>query len=187
MDELKMKHLLARHTTRDMDKLELTRRVQSEHLFVNVDEAIDYLGHLVSNKSFNPDDMFFMSFKRSPILVINIVDEAVCSIIYEIYQQIYRKDNDMLAYIRNRITEFRDELMNKVARDDKDNWPYYDDLFTMFMMLDFLSFPVYHREESLPHQVSYAYYSLMCTMYKTARPYDTYCLKLHTYYESKKK
>ena len=45
--------------------------------------------------------------------------------------------------------------------------------------------PVYHKEETLCGQMSYAYYKHMYTLYNLARPKDDYFSDLAYYYEKK--
>lgn len=186
MDKLKLKELLARHTTTDMDKLEFARRISAEHLFQSIDECLDYMAKLMSFVSMNPDDpdgATMDTFKDSPVLFINIMDEAICSLIYEIYRQMEDINQDFLAYIRIKIEALGDTLINTEYSGD---YVYIrTQLHAVVMLLSFLATPVYHKEESIQSQLSYAYYQLMYTMYSLAKPSDEYFVTLANYYLEK--
>ena len=187
MDELKLKHLLARHTVYDIDKLEFSRRIASEHLFQSVDECIDYLYKVIKKTPINPDDpngICTSTFKSSPILVINIIDEAICTLIYEICQQIHGEDQDFVMYINHRL----DELIRYFVQ----NRPDYDEminasLLMMLVMVKCLSVPVPHRQETAMSMISQEYYHLMKCLYENAQPRCEYFNKLTAYYKLKSK
>lgn len=186
MDKLKLKELLARHTTTDMDKLEFARRISAEHLFQSIDECLNYIAKLMSFVSMNPDDpdgTTMDTFKDSPVLFINIMDEAICSLIYDIYHQMEDINQDFLAYIRTKIEALGDTLINTEYSGD---YVYIrTQLHAVVMLLSFLATPVYHKEESIQSQLSYAYYQLMYTMYSLAKPSDEYFVTLANYYLEK--
>ena len=186
MNELKLKELLARHSTRDIDKLEFLYRIRTEHLFQSVDECMEYLTKMATFVSINPCDPICSdsnTFKSSPVLAINVIDEAVCSLIYEIYEQIYHGDPDFLSYITHRVEELMNTILN--TKYPKEYIQIQSDLYAMLMLIKFLSMPVYHKEETLCGQMSYAYYKLMYTLYNLARPKDDYFSDLAYYYEKK--
>lgn len=188
MDELKLKHLLSRRfAVIDNDRLLLQNRIKSEHLFISVEESLEYLYTIIREKPLNPDDPFFISYKENPLLVINIVDEAIVSMIYEIYQQIYRKDESMLSAYRNQIEAFYFELQNKADGVDMSNYEYryYHSLLVLLIRIMYLCVPDNERskrEETRPYQLSYSYYVLMYTFYNNAKPKDSYFGMLEHYY-----
>lgn len=186
MNELKLKELLARHTTTDMDKLELARRINSEHLFQSVDECVEYLAKMMTFVSVNPDDPKgpnMNTFKDCPILAINTIDEAICSLIYEIYQQMNHADQDFLAYIRNRIDELQKTIIDTIY-DVEFMYIQYA-VYDMLMLISYLSIPVYHKQETMHSRLYYGYYKMMYTMYALAKPRDEYFEKLTKYYAEK--
>ena len=187
MDELKLKHLLSRRfAVIDNDRLWFQNRIKSEHLFVSVDECLEYLYAIIHEKSFNPDDPFFISYKDSPLLVINVVDEAIVSMVYEIYQQIDRQDESTLAYYRDKIEEFYFTLQNIADGINKTNYEYryYHSLLVLLTHILYLCTPTIKREEIRPYRLSYSYYLLMYTLYDNAKPEDSYFGMLrHYYYE----
>lgn len=186
MDEVKLSTLLARHSCYDMDKLEFTRRIASEHFFNSIDDCINYMEKMIIFENLNSDDpngIYMNSFEQSPILIINVIDEAVCSMVYEINLQIYRKNLDFLAYIKHRVEGIAYTLSNT-------KWPekygaIKSALYGMLMLISFHSSPIPHREEILNSQVSYGYYQLMYTLYSCARPKSDYFSKLTAYYKLK--
>ena len=186
MNELKLQELLARHTTTDMDKLEFTRRINSEHLFQSVDECVEYLTKMMVFVSVNANDpkgTNMNTFKDAPVLAINTIDEAICSLIYEIYQQMNHVDQDFLAYIRNRISELQKTIIDTRYHDE---FIYIQSaVYAMLMLISFLSVPVYHKQETMYSQLSYGYYKMMHTMYALAKPRDEYFEKLTKYYAEK--
>lgn len=186
MNELKLQHLLARHPTTDMDKLELTKRIKSEHLFQSVEECVEYLTKIVVFVSVNPDSPSgpnMNTFRDAPVLAINVIDEAVCSLIYEIYQQINCKDPHMLAHIQRQISDVIETI--NYTEHPKMYTDIKNALYNMMVQIYLLSFPVKHKEEDLPGKLSYYYYRLMYTLYNTAKPRDEYFDKFAKYYASK--
>lgn len=186
MNELKLQHLLARHMTADMDKLEFTRRIASEHLFTSIDECFEYLTKMITFVSVNPDDPKgpnMNTLNDAPILAINVIDEAVCSLIYEIDQQIYRKDNDFLGYISNKVTELSNILLN--TKYPEKYASVKSSLYAMLMLISFHTMPIPNKEEVLYSQVSYGYYQLMRDLYKAVTPKDDYIRTYTAYYELK--
>lgn len=185
MDNLKLKHLLSRRfAIIDNDRLLLINRIKAEHLFVSIDEALEYLYMIIREQSINPDNLFFSSYKEEPLLTINIVDEAICSIIYEIYQQIYRKDEGLLSVYRNKIEEFFYELQNKADGIDINNkeYVYYHPLLVLLVRIIYLCTPNIKKEEFRKYQLSYAYYVLMYTFYNNIEHKDSYFEMLEHYY-----
>lgn len=186
MDEIKLSTLLAMHSCYDMDKLEFTRRVASDHAFNSIDDCVNYMEKMITFKNLNNDDpngICMNSFEESPVLIINVIDEAICSMIYEINLQIYRKDLDFLAYVKHRV----EELAHILANED---WPekyaaIHSALYGMLMLISFHSSPIPHREEVLTSQLSYGYYYLMYALYSNARPRTDYFSKLTAYYNLK--
>lgn len=186
MDELKLQHLLARNMVIDIDKVEFPRRIAAEHVFTSIDESIEYLTKVMTFISLNPDDpkgIEMNYLKDSPILAINIIDEAICSIIYEIDQQILHKDKDFLGYISTRITDFSNIILN--MEYPKEYIPVKRSLYAMLMLIGFHTMPIPNKEEVLYSQVSYGYYQLMRDLYRTVKPKDDWVRKFTAYYELK--
>lgn len=185
MEDFKMKKLLARRdTTICLDEFELARRIKSEHLFTSVDEALGYMKTIINNRPINKDDPFFTSYKDSPVLVANVMDEAVCSIISELFMQDFRLDADALGYYSVQISNFNDMLLN-LKPEKRKEYPFLPELFTLMDSIYYLAFPIHHKEENPFGKLSTDYYTLMAMIYGSAKPLDNYFLKYYNYYISK--
>lgn len=185
MDEFKLKHLLARkYTVINKDDRLFLNRIRAEHWFVSVDECLDYLYKLIRNQSLNPDNPFFVSYTETPLLAINLVDEALCAIVYELYQQDRRDDQDMLGYFFHKLNDFYVELQNKADNIpvSQTEYHYYHSLIVFFDRLLFICNPADPREEAKQYDLSYTYYILMYTMYHNATPKDAYFGMMEKYY-----
>lgn len=186
MNELKLQHLLARHMIADIDKMEFPRRIAAEHLFTSVDECAEYLTKIMTFISVNPDDPNgpeMNTLKDCPILAINVIDEAICSLIYEIDQQILRKDKNFLGYTSHKVSELSNILLN--TKYPPEYSAVRSSLYAMLMLISFHATPIPNREEVLYSQVSYGYYQLMRDLYRAAKPKDDYINKFTAYYELK--
>ena len=186
MQLFKLKHFLSRRiSATELDKLPLARRLQSEHLFTSVDECIAYLNSIVFEKSLNPDDPFFISYKNEPIFAITMIDESLCSIIYESYQQRVSGDNQLLGYTRYLIDEFMNNLANKVDSIDpsKAEYKWHRALLTIIADIAIICTPEEQVEEVSDKKLAISYYTLMLELYKYARPYDKYFV-MRNYYKT---
>ena len=184
-----LKRLLNRRTETSIDKLYLTRKVMGDHPFPSTYYAIEAMRTLVNEECTLDieNNQSHISYKKYPILAINIVDEAVCAIIYELYYQKahdWYNDTGTGDFTRKLIDDFYWELVNianKKSVEQIENL-YLHELIIMIVGLSNLATPEYHREEDAPFALSNAYYKLMYTMYANARPSDEYFTKYANWY-----
>ena len=76
MNESIIYKLSTRHQSTDDDKLKLVYRIRAEHVFISVTECIEYIKYAVED-IYNKTDV--------SIVDINIIDEAICAIIKEVF------------------------------------------------------------------------------------------------------
>lgn len=194
MDTFKLTRLLAKKSTICIDNFEFSRRVNGEHLFCSFDEAMDYLETvIINNSALNPADPFFVSYEDKPVLMINIVDEAVSTIIFAVSSYTFHRDYDSLGYVEHRVDEFNDSIRN-FSDADKVRIPFYTALFNMMEHIHNYAIPVDHHltggqyEEVDFGKLSRAYYYLMYEMFNLAKPYGDYehFNKYKKYFDSKR-
>lgn len=107
----KLQILSARKNYHDLEQFKLYNRVRSEHVFISVDEALAYLDAVMYGKRINPNNIFDQ-FNRSTFLdadlflCVNIIDEALVSIIYEIYQLNRNKAYGDINIIQQKLLAF---------------------------------------------------------------------------------
>lgn len=185
MEDYKITKLSAKISDFNIDRLDFSKRIKAEHLFVSIDECILYLSqYIVCDNRINKDDLFFVSNTKTPVLYANIIDEAVCSMIYESFKFIDKKDNDLLAYNRIRVDNLKDQIIYErdklIPNDSKRN--ILNALFAMIEQISIILNPVNHKEEFKYGNLSLYYYNLMYTVY-------SYLLTkgLETYYNSRLK
>lgn len=188
MDELKLKMLLAQRTTVfDADQMQLANRIKSEHLFQSVTECVQYLTYIAKSISINPDDPKGLktdNFRTNPILTINIVDEAICSIIREIYNMRDRWNpleleicNSQISNLSSLVT-FNNGFDHDCIRQSLQIVLY--DLMTM-------SNPsVLNPDKFMKiNKLSYDYYTLMLNMYNSIESKSEYTSKMVAFYKLK--
>lgn len=113
----KLQILSARKNYHDLEQFKLYNRVRSEHVFLSIDESLGYLDAVIYGKRINPNNIFDQ-FNRSTFLesdlflCINIVDEAITSIIYEIYQLNRRKSVNDIEFVKQKLLAFSNFDLN---------------------------------------------------------------------------
>ena len=108
MNTIDLKKLSARKTSIfGTEHLCLSYRIKTVAYFTSIDEVILWLSklYLTPDKPLDPDSWDPSLGTLSPtdeILRINITDEAICSIIYELFLQFRRKDYSFISDIINK-------------------------------------------------------------------------------------
>ncbi len=185
----KLKPLLARHQVLyETDKLSFYNRIKSEHSFQSIQDCIEYMSIIINNKPLNSDNILpVYSEAEYDILKINIIDEAICSIIYEIFHLIIRKNKEVLEYSTKLLEDFRDLLFNKI-NDNKDSIiKFYRPLFMMIVTLISLchhSNLEIDKEELSKKQLAHYYYKLMYDLYDYVSLKDNYTRTMQDYYRT---
>ena len=195
MNELKLQRLLSRKSVSgEMDKFTFFNRIKSEHLFLSVSEAIEYLQATIHSNSFNPDSIGEVSSQslfytiqgiNKWNLITNVIDEAICSIVFEIFQQRFRDENDNLEIIYFECCEFREELIKLIQDESKPEKElcFYKPLLTVFETIcGMLSSNDLQNQEVYTKKLAKFYYQLMYTLYKFSGPYNDYNRKMENYY-----
>lgn len=184
----KLKPLLARHKVLyETDKLSFYNRIKSEHSFQSIQDCIEYISIIINNKPINLDNILpVYSEAEYDILKINIIDEAVCSIIYEIFHLIWRNNKEVLEYSTKILEDFNNSLFNKIKEDKDSKIKFYRPLFMIIVTLISLcehSNLENDREEFYKKQLAYYYYKLMYDLYDYVSIKDNYTRTLQNYYQ----
>ena len=183
----KLKPLLAIHQNPfEIDKLSLLNRIKSEHQFISIQDCLDYLYKIINNESLNPDNILpIFSELEYSIFKINIIDEAICSIIYEIFVTISRNNKDLLQYNTDLLEKFNLDLYNVINKDQYSVNTFFRPLFMIIYLLISLcnnyDLEVY-KEEIYKYQLSIYYYKTMYLLYKQIKIQDNYTRTMQNFY-----
>ena len=159
------RHLSAKHRNFSTNKLHLDSRISSDCLFNSVESCLDYLEKVCLDTPINLDDVFFVSYLDYPILYVNIIDESICSMIYQGFQLRRDKCPDLLAYYRNKIDEFIDMLRNMTESKDKTIQLVRSALIVCLSKVSVIFNPTSTTEELLLGELPLYYYNLLYTIY----------------------
>lgn len=188
-DTNKIKSLLARNPyTYETDKLSFLNKIKSEHVFQSVQDSLKYLQKVINNKPINPDNILpVYSFEDYPILKINIVDESICSIYYEIFHTINRENKDVLSYSTKLLEEFRSLLYSKIEEDKSITTKFFRPLFMIIVtIISYCNLPNikhdYGKEEFYKKQIARYYYEMMYYLYDQVIEKDNYIRTMQNYY-----
>ena len=86
MTDLQIKMLSANNKSAlNLDSLKLFNKIKKEHIFISIPDALNSIWEVLS-KPINPDNPGMISGgdTLSP-LFINVIDDGICSILYEMY------------------------------------------------------------------------------------------------------
>ena len=183
----KLKPLLAIHQNPfEIDKLSFLNRIKSEHQFISIQDCLDYLYKIINNESLNPDNILpIFSELEYSIFKINIIDEAICSIIYEIFITISRNNKDLLKYNTDLLEKFNLDLYNVINKDQYSVNTFFRPLFMIIYLLISLcnnyDLEAY-KEEIYKYQLSIYYYKTMYLLYKQIKIQDNYTRTMQNFY-----
>ena len=120
MTEFQIKLLSANNKSAlNLDSLKIFNNIKKEHAFTSIADATDAIWQTIM-KAINPDNPEMMADGDlfSP-LFINTIDDAICSIIYELYQC---DNGDLLLMIQHVLMMMADTLdVYKPIYECKDN------------------------------------------------------------------
>lgn len=183
----KLRPLLATHqNVFETDKLSFLNRIRSEHSFQSVQDCLEYLNIIITNKPINPDNILpiYSKFDYS-ILKINIIDEAICSLIYETFISISRDNEDLLKYNLVHLEEFRFNLQYIMDEDISSVNTFFKPLFMIISLL----ISLYHnhnleidKEEDSKKQLARNYYLMMYYLYSYSPIKDNYFRSMQNFY-----
>lgn len=183
----KLRPLLATHqNVFETDKLSFLNRIRSEHSFQSVQDCLEYLNIIITNKPINPDNILpiYSEFDYS-ILKINIIDEAICSLIYEIFISISRDNEDLLKYNLVHLEEFRFDLRHIMDEGISSVNTFFRPLFMIISLL----ISLYHnhnleidKEEDSKKQLARNYYLMMYYLYSYSPIKDNYFRSMQNFY-----
>lgn len=183
----KLRPLLATHqNVFETDKLSFLNRIRSEHSFQSVQDCLEYLNIIITNKPINPDNILpiYSEFDYS-ILKINIIDEAICSLIYETFISISRDNEDLLKYNLVHLEEFRFDLRHIMDEDISSVNTFFRPLFMIISLL----ISLYHnhnleidKEEDSKKQLARNYYLMMYYLYSYSPIKDNYFRSMQNFY-----
>lgn len=183
----KLRPLLATHqNVFETDKLSFLNRIRSEHSFQSVQDCLEYLNIIITNKPINPDNILpiYSEFDYS-ILKINIIDEAICSLIYETFISISRDNEDLLKYNLVYLEEFRFDLRHIMDEGISSVNTFFKPLFMIISLL----ISLYHnhnlevdKEEDSKKQLARNYYLMMYYLYSYSPIKDNYFRSMQNFY-----
>lgn len=183
----KLRPLLATHqNVFETDKLSFLNRIRSEHSFQSVQDCLKYLNIIITNKPINPDNILpiYSEFDYS-ILKINIIDEAICSLIYETFISISRDNEDLLKYNLVHLEEFRFDLRYIMDEGISSVNTFFKPLFMIISLL----ISLYHnhnleidKEEDSKKQLAINYYLMMYYLYSYSPIKDNYFRSMQNFY-----
>lgn len=183
----KLRPLLATHqNVFETDKLSFLNRIRSEHSFQSVQDCLEYLNIIITNKPINPDNILpiYSEFDYS-ILKINIIDEAICSLIYETFISISRDNEDLLKYNLVHLEEFRFALQYIMDEGISSVNTFFKPLFMIISLL----ISLYHnhnleidKEEDSKKQLAINYYLMMYYLYSYSPIKDNYFRSMQNFY-----
>ena len=183
----KLRLLLATHqNVFETDKLSFLNRIRSEHSFQSIQDCLEYLNIIITNKPINPDNILpiYSEFDYS-ILKINIIDEAICSLIYETFISISRDNEDLLKYNLVHLEEFRFDLRYIMDEGISSVNTFFKPLFMIISLL----ISLYHnhnleidKEEDSKKQLAINYYLMMYYLYSYSPIKDNYFRSMQNFY-----
>lgn len=183
----KLRPLLATHqNVFETDKLSFLNRIRSEHSFQSVQDCLEYLNIIITNKPINPDNILpiYSEFDYF-ILKINIIDEAICSLIYETFISISRDNEDLLKYNLVHLEEFRFDLRHIMDEGISSVNTFFRPLFMIISLL----ISLYHnhnleidKEEDSKKQLARNYYLMMYYLYSYSPIKDNYFRSMQNFY-----
>lgn len=183
----KLRPLLVTHqNVFETDKLSFLNRIRSEHSFQSVQDCLEYLNIIITNKPINPDNILpiYSKFDYS-ILKINIIDEAICSLIYETFISISRDNEDLLKYNLVHLKEFRFDLRYIMDEGISSVNTFFKPLFMIISLL----ISLYHnhnleidKEEDSKKQLARNYYLMMYYLYSYSPIKDNYFRSMQNFY-----
>lgn len=183
----KLRPLLATHqNVFETDKLSFLNRIRSEHSFQSVQDCLEYLNIIITNKLINPDNILpiYSEFDYF-ILKINIIDEAICSLIYETFISISRDNEDLLKYNLVYLEEFRFDLRYIMDEGISSVNTFFRPLFMIISLL----ISLYHnhnlevdKEEDSKKQLAKNYYLMMYYLYSYSPIKDNYFRSMQNFY-----
>lgn len=175
------------------DRITFNARLKAEHLFTYVDEATYYIDRIVAYHTIE-DDIDLMAGQTFDIhnnmtrtLIINVIDEAIISIIYEVLHQIHRNDISFVLFIQTLIENSKDKIKIHYTSDKenhiKDIW-FYEELYIVLNKISYICNPTNEdkREEIISSELALAYYNLMIRLNEGID--DQYNKDLVEYYKS---
>lgn len=193
MDAYILERLMAKHSTLDKDKLDLFNRIRSDDKnFVSSIQSIEYIKEVIEDRPNTINNPLNKSFKELPILAINIIDEAICSLAKEIFKMRSINDFDNISYIRKNVEDLCSYIRNK--NDDLGNFECYryEKIFlecigNTLQSISTFAFPAEEFEEDMIiYAFSKNYYTLMFNMYGMLMDTrDEYIIKMNNFYLDK--
>ena len=188
MNTIDIKKLSARKTSVfGTEHLCLSYRIKTVTYFTSVDEVILWLSkiYLTPDKPLDLDAWDPSLGTLAPtdeILKINITDEAICSLCYELFYQYDRKDPNFISNIVEKLTQFNYQLREKEDSNLKDLIYLLDQI--IFIYNTNISQPEFrsYKEERLSTMLARNYYLLLYNLYDKVFIQDDYTTKMKGFY-----
>ena len=163
MNNIALKALAAEKQTTDQKLFRLNNRIKNEHYITDISESSSWIEFFVDNKLTGIVSNQNIIF--TPVLILNIIDECICSIIYDIFKN---KDNKDLLNYYNQSLEF---LINRISIKLKNNKDFSkkqiqhmkicNKLVNLLNDIYYLCIPVNNKEECSEYKLAKDYYSFM--------------------------
>ena len=191
MDDITIKHLLSRRFEYSSNRdTEFSNRIKSDHWFHSIKECVIHLHSVIYDSPYTYGSIGFNSYKQAPVFGINIIDEGICSIIYEIFQYRYRNDLDELNHTESLLKELIDDINHQY--DKLKNQNHLSNYFfvmsalrDIMMSIHDICIPIEEiHEEAIFELLSQQYYHLMYYAYSDIHSEDVYyCNKMKRRYK----
>ena len=183
-----LKNLLSRHLPiYENNKFRLSSRIKDDMIFNSTTQAVEYLSLVIDGKAINQDNILpSHSEEKSYIVTINIVDEAICSILHEIFLQVDRHDPEFVEYISFQLSELENKIHKYLDLKDS-NAEHFKCLRPLLDLIISIRL-LYNKkidQRFFVTQVAKLYYILMLNMYITiGQEDDEYCIDMANIYDS---
>lgn len=161
MTEFQIKLLSANNKSAlNLDSLKLFNNIKKEHVFTSVSDALDAIWEALT-KNINPDNPEMMSGGDSfSPLFINTIDDALTSIVYEIYHQ---DTSDLLLSIQSLLMKFADtvDVYKPIHQNEDGRIPVLANKIKEFLTL----IGIYGLDLTNRRSISICYYEIMLYLY----------------------
>lgn len=166
INPLIVKRLLYRDTSITLNQsLTFASLIKSEHMFVSIDECLEYLQFICIPKEKDPD--FFLSFQKK-LLFANTIKESIGTLFYESYKTLENHNVNDLLIIKDKIQRFTDSALNTIRDEYDTNTVHIIKVLSSFLsIISLICKKENSRYEVFPpfSDVSKLYYGLMQDVY----------------------
>lgn len=165
MNEFQIKVLSANNKSAlELDKLKIFYRIQKWHAFTSVQDALNGIEDAIKN-NINPNLIQKPNPDSISQLQINVIDDAVCGIIYEIQQLKLKENTDDIISISLMVNNFCKDVIGKIEKQNNIS----EEVNSMLLFIGY--FCGNYFDSNISHnQLAYIYYTMMHNLYKMKKP-----------------